>query len=89
MKITKEQLREMVQEEMAEASLDEAGDSPTMTKQDYELIASVLRKNHDHGTWETMVKDFIEALSDTNPNFDKERFFKAARGPVPTTRPRS
>jgi hypothetical protein len=90
MKITKKQLLEMVTEEMS--ALDEAGDTASMTRQHYQLIANVLRRNKDHGSWETIVSDFAAELANTNPRFDEEKFLDASGAnpnKQPTTRPRN
>jgi hypothetical protein len=54
-----------------------------MTRKDFELIASVLRKNRpercDDGwlQWEGLVTDFANRLAGTNPGFKRDRFIDA------------
>jgi hypothetical protein len=53
----------------------------SMTRQDFELIARVIkaqRKPHnDTDTLDRITREFAEALGDTNPRFDSQRFVEA------------
>jgi hypothetical protein len=68
MKISKEQLKAVIKEEVIKENL---------TRQTFQLIADVLRANKDHGNWETIVNDFAARLANTNPKFDEIRFLAA------------
>ena len=48
-----------------------------MTRQHFQLIADVLRRN-DAKEWGNLIGDFADALSATNPQFNRKAFFKAA-----------
>lgn len=46
-----------------------------MTRKDFELIASVLRESQ---AWNETILNMADALADTNPRFDRERFLVAS-----------
>ena len=51
-----------------------------MTHKDFELIAQTIRSSMSYkneGTRRCVAFDFADALAETNPNFDRERFLKA------------
>jgi hypothetical protein len=51
-----------------------------MTKQDFELIARILRTHRDdfgRKRLERVAQDFADDLQGTNPQFDRARFLKA------------
>lgn len=64
-----------------------------MTQKDFELIAGVLRKTRPSETavvgtpnrtqadaeWTNTVEQFADALEDTNPRFDRDRFVAACQ----------
>lgn len=53
-----------------------------MTRKDFELIAAVLRNAplHTQGCAyvDELAEDFADALAETNPRFDRDRFLAAA-----------
>lgn len=61
-----------------------------MTKQDFELIARVLRERESHAPrshWPSVMREreetihaLADALATTNPRFDRARFTAACRG---------
>lgn len=56
-----------------------------MTRKDFELIAKVLRNADevaDQDTLEALADMFADALADTNPSFNRERFIAAATAPA-------
>lgn len=50
----------------------------SMTKQNYELIATTIKKMYSLGDNQMYVADMIAvALAQDNPKFDREKFLKA------------
>lgn len=53
-----------------------------MTRKDFELIAGVLREARpmtmDDGLFDYLAHAFVEALTSTNPDFNRDRFLRAA-----------
>lgn len=49
----------------------------SMTKKDYELIASVVRANHADCGEKTIAYWLADAFADANPKFDYARFLQA------------
>ena len=55
-----------------------------MTRQDFEIIAKVITELPNRPTHTQVIEAFAEALAETNPHFDPERFRTACQ-PIYTT----
>lgn len=53
----------------------------TMTREDFEFIARVLKANLDLANGAAIARRFARELEAANPNFDKARFLKACGVP--------
>jgi hypothetical protein len=57
-----------------------------MTRKDFELIAAVLKNRRalagDAGAFDTLARDFAEALAATNKQFNRDRFLRACGAPI-------
>lgn len=51
-----------------------------MTKKDFQMIADIVSTIQDKATRESVAIKFAVELQDTNPRFDKDRFYNAAMG---------